>query len=68
MEIEEQTILNYYYYKNLFQVLIESDLKLALIHGSSLRKQFDDSQDMMPEHYQHDIMEYYDVLIGFLFH
>lgn len=61
MEIEERTILNYHYLKSLFQVLIECDLKLSLVQGRSLRSQFEDPSNLMPEHLRHDLLEYCDV-------
>ena len=61
MPIEEQTMLNFYYLKNLFQVLIESDLKLLLIQGKTLQEQFEEKTSMMPENFKQTLLEYYDV-------
>lgn len=61
MQPEERTILNYHYLKSLFQVLIECDLRLALVQARSLRAQLEDPSDLMPEHLRHDLLEYCDV-------
>lgn len=61
MPIEEQTMLNFYYLKNLLQVLIESDLKLLLIQGKTLQEQFEEKTSMMPENFKQTLLEYYDV-------
>lgn len=61
MGAEEQTMLNFHYSKSLFQVAIEADLKLSLLQGRALKQQFETPGDMMPEHFRHALLEYYDV-------